>query len=64
MPLSQVPLDAFRKTAVGIKRPEDVMCLRDGRVFASHHDGAVAEIHRDGTFRVLGTSTVHQTASR
>ena len=55
MPLSQVPLDAFRKTAVGIKRPEDVMCLRDGRVFASHHDGAVAEIHRDGNFRVLGT---------
>lgn len=30
------------------------MCLRDGRVFASHHDSAVAEIFADGTFRVLG----------
>ena len=30
------------------------MGLRDGRVFASHHDGAVAEIFRDGRFRVLG----------
>lgn len=54
MPLKHVPLSAFRKTARGIKRPEDVMCLRDGRVFASHHDGAVAEISPDGSFRVLG----------
>ena len=54
MPLARIPLGAFRKVAQGIKRPEDVMGLRDGRVFASHHDGAVAEISPDGSFRVLG----------
>lgn len=54
MPLARIPLHLFRKTAVGTDRPEDVMCLRDGRVFASHHDGAVSEILRDGSFRVLG----------
>ena len=54
MPLAPIPTDAFRKIAVGIDRPEDVVVGRDGRVFASDHQCAVAEILPDGSFRRMG----------
>ncbi|HEY3951024.1 SMP-30/gluconolactonase/LRE family protein [Phenylobacterium sp.] len=54
MPLSTIPIEAFAKIAVGIDRPEDVVVGPDGRVFASDHQCAVAEIFPDGSFRRLG----------
>jgi gluconolactonase len=54
MPLSPVPTAAFQKIAVGIDRPEDVVVGPDGRVFASDHQCAVAEILPDGSFQRLG----------
>jgi gluconolactonase len=54
MPLSPIDLNAFTKIAVGIDRPEDVVVHRDGRIFASDHQCAVAEIFADGTFRRMG----------
>lgn len=54
MPLQPIPLSAFSKVAVGIDRPEDVVVAADGRVFASDHQSAVAEIFPDGSFRRLG----------
>lgn len=54
MPLQALPLTAFTKIAVGIDRPEDVVVGRDGRVFASDHQCAVAELLPDGGFRRLG----------
>lgn len=54
MPLATLPLEAFAKVAQGIDRPEDVVVAKDGRVFASDHQCAVAEILPDGSFRRLG----------
>lgn len=54
MPLSPMPMERFTKIAKGIDRPEDVVVGRDGRVFASHHQAAVAEIFADGAFEALG----------
>lgn len=54
MPLAPIPTAAFAKIAVGIDRPEDVVVGRDGRVFASDHQCAVAEIFPDGSFKRLG----------
>jgi gluconolactonase len=54
MPLTRIPTGAFTKIAVGIDRPEDVVVGRDGRVFASDHQCAVAEIFPDGSFKRLG----------
>jgi len=54
MPLSRIPTEAFEKVAVGIDRPEDVVVGKDGRVFASDHQCAVAEIHADGSFTRMG----------
>lgn len=54
MPLSPIPPEAFTKIALGIDRPEDVVVSRDGRVFASDHQCAVAEIFPDGSFKRLG----------
>jgi gluconolactonase len=54
MPLQAIPTHAFSKIAHGIDRPEDVVVGKDGRVFASHHQAAVAEIFPDGTFKALG----------
>ncbi len=54
MPLEPLPLSAFAKIADGIDRPEDVVVGRDGRVFASDHQCAVAEIFPDGSFKRLG----------
>lgn len=54
MPLAPIPLSAFETIARGIDRPEDVVVLKDGRVFASDHQCAVAEIRPDGGFTRLG----------
>lgn len=54
MPLTPIPTDDFQKIAVGIDRPEDVVVGRDGRVFASDHQAAVAEIFADGSFERMG----------
>src|SRR6185312_13458759 len=54
MPPTPIPTEAFEKIAVGIDRPEDVVVGKDGRVFASDHRCAVAEIFADGSFRRLG----------
>lgn len=54
MPLTTIPIEAFAKIAVGIERPEDVVVSKDGRVFASDHQCAVAEIFPDGSFKRLG----------
>lgn len=54
MPLSPIPPAAFEKLALGIDRPEDVVVARDGRVFASDHQCAVAELMTGGAFRRLG----------
>lgn len=49
-----IPLAAFEKIALGIDRPEDVVVAADGRVFASDHRCAVAELLPGGAFRRLG----------
>ena len=54
MPLTPIPTAALTRIAVGIDRPEDVVVSRDGRVFASDHRCAVAEILADGSFRRMG----------
>ena len=54
MPLAPIPTAAFTKIAHGIDRPEDVVVGKDGRVFASDHQCAVAEIFPDGSFKRLG----------
>jgi gluconolactonase len=54
MLLRPIATEAFEKIAVGIDRPEDVVVSRDGRVFASDHQAAVAEIFPDGSFRRMG----------
>jgi len=51
---ARIATEAFEKIAVGIDRPEDVVVGKDGRIFASDHQCAVAEIHPDGTFTRLG----------
>jgi len=54
MTLAPIPTEAFSKIAVGIDRPEDVVVGRDGKIFASDHQCAVAEILPDGSFRRMG----------
>jgi gluconolactonase len=54
MSLAPIPTEAFEKIAIGIDRPEDVVVATDGRVFASDHQCAVAEILPDGSFKRLG----------
>ncbi|MGV8073943.1 MAG: SMP-30/gluconolactonase/LRE family protein [Syntrophobacteraceae bacterium] len=54
MPLSPIPLASLRKIGVGLKRPEDVVVSRDGRVWASDQAGACAEILPDGALRRVG----------
>ena len=54
MPLQPIAPSAFTKVAVGIDRPEDVVVAKDGRVFASDHQCAVAEILPDGSFKRMG----------
>jgi gluconolactonase len=54
MPLTKIPLTALTKRGVGLKRPEDVVVSRDGRVWASDEASACAEILADGTLRRVG----------
>lgn len=54
MPLSPIDTASFRKIAMGIDRPEDVVVCVEGRVFASDHQCAVAEILPDGSFVRMG----------
>jgi len=54
MPLAKIPLSALTKKGVGLKRPEDVVVSRDGRVWASDEASACAEILSDGTLRRVG----------
>jgi len=54
MALTPISTEAFTKLALGIDRPEDVVVGPDGRVFASDHQCAVAEIFPDGSFKRLG----------
>jgi gluconolactonase len=54
VPLATIPLGALTKKGVGLKRPEDVVVARDGRVWASDEASACAEIMADGTLRRVG----------
>jgi gluconolactonase len=54
MPLTAIPLTGLRKIGVGLKRPEDVVVGRDGRVWASDQASACAEVRPDGTLRRVG----------
>jgi len=54
VPLAPIPLSGFRKIGVGLKRPEDVVVGRDGRVWASDQASACAEVRPDGTLRRVG----------
>ena len=54
MPLTKIPLTALTKRGVGLKRPEDVVVSRDGRVWASDEASACAEILPDGSLRRVG----------
>ena len=58
-----IPTSGFSKIAPGIDRPEDVVVGKDGRVFASDHQCAVAEIFADGSFKRLGPRAGRRTAS-
>jgi gluconolactonase len=52
--MAWIAVTEFQKIAQGIDRPEDVVVGPDGRVFASDHQCAVAEIHPDGSFTRMG----------
>jgi gluconolactonase len=54
MPLSPVPVAQLSKIGLGLKRPEDVVVGRDGRVWASDQESACAEILPDGQLRRVG----------
>lgn len=54
MPLTPIAPASLTKIALGIDRPEDVVVGKDGRVFASDHQCAVAEILPDGSFQRMG----------
>ncbi|MFM8376112.1 MAG: SMP-30/gluconolactonase/LRE family protein [Phenylobacterium sp.] len=54
MPLAPIETASFQKIAVGIDRPEDVVVSAQGRIFASDHQCAVAEILPDGSFVRMG----------
>ncbi len=54
MPLTSIPLASLTKAGVGLRRPEDVVVGRDGRVWASDQASACAEILPDGRLRRVG----------
>jgi gluconolactonase len=54
MPLTTLDLSTFSKIGEGVARCEDVVVLKDGRVFCSEQHCGVAEIHPDGSFTRLG----------
>jgi gluconolactonase len=54
MPLAPIPLASLEKVGVGLKRPEDVVVSRDGRVWASDQASACAEVRANGALRRVG----------
>jgi gluconolactonase len=54
MPLTPIPVEALTPMGRGLKRPEDVVVSRDGRVWASDQASACAEILPDGGLRRVG----------
>ena len=52
-----INLDNLEKIAIGIQRPEDIVVFNDGRIYASDHNCAVAQINPDGSFTRLGSKT-------
>ncbi len=54
MPLSPIPLERLEKVGVGLKRPEDVVVGRAGRVWASDQASACAEVLPGGGLRRVG----------
>jgi gluconolactonase len=54
MPLTPIPVEALTPMGRGLKRPEDVVVSRDGRVWASDQASACAEILPDGSLRRVG----------
>lgn len=54
MPLAPIPLSMLRRVGVGLRRPEDVVVGRDGRVWAADEESACAEVRADGTLRRVG----------
>lgn len=57
MPLSPIPLASLKHVGMGVKRPEDVVVDRDGRVWASDQASAVAELLPGGGLRRVGRAT-------
>ncbi len=56
MPLHPIPLDELTKFGLGVKRPEDVVVSKDGRVWLSDQASACAEALPDGTLRRVGAA--------
>ena len=54
--MAQLVVSALRPVAQGIRRPEDVLRLPDGRVLASDSDSAVAEVLPAGGLRRIGSA--------
>ncbi|MEG9862304.1 MAG: SMP-30/gluconolactonase/LRE family protein [Parvularculales bacterium] len=54
MTLESIPVSAMEKIGIGLDRPEDVVVGPDGRVWASDHLSACAEIMPDGSLRRTG----------
>jgi gluconolactonase len=54
VPLAPIPLAGLRPVGRGLRRPEDVVVGRDGRVWASDQGSACAEILPDGGLRRVG----------
>ena len=54
--MERIALDELTVVAEGITRPEDILVLPDGRVFASDASAAVSEILPDGSRRQIGNA--------
>ena len=54
MPLAPIPVASLKKMGLGLKRPEDVVVGRDGRVWASDQASACAEVRPDCIVRRVG----------
>ena len=50
----RVSLDEVRWIGSGLSRPESVLCLRTGDIFASHRPGGVSWIRSDGAIERIG----------
>ncbi len=56
MPLQAIPLDQLSKVGLGVRRPEDVVVSKDGRVWLSDQNSAAAEVLPDGTLNRVGAA--------